>query len=74
MKTNMRARSDDSFISDIHENSVPADEDMDDITAIAVMGVTGSGKSNFIKHATSSERIKVGHSLQSCKKPYPFRK
>ena len=40
--------------------------DVEEITAIAVMGVTGSGKSNFIKHATSSDRVRVGHNLQSC--------
>jgi signal recognition particle receptor subunit beta len=33
---------------------------------IAVMGITGAGKSTFI--ATSSEKsVKVGHDLRSCK-------
>ncbi|KAJ9610386.1 hypothetical protein H2200_005163 [Cladophialophora chaetospira] len=44
----------------------PASDEMEDITAIAVMGVTGSGKSNFIRCATNSDRIKVGHNMQSC--------
>lgn len=47
-----------------HADFTPAD--LEEITAIAVMGVTGSGKSNFIKHATSSERVRVGHNMQSC--------
>jgi ABC-type lipoprotein export system ATPase subunit len=45
-----------------------ASHEMGGITAVAVMGVTGSGKSNFIKHATNSDRIKVGHNMESCKK------
>lgn len=32
---------------------------------IAVMGVTGSGKSTFIKHATGSEKVGIGHKLYS---------
>lgn len=55
----------DYALNDVDDSSLES-SDMDDITAIAVMGVTGSGKSNFIKHATSSERIKVGHDMQSC--------
>jgi predicted kinase len=31
-----------------------------------VMGVTGSGKSTFIKHATGSEKVGIGHKLYSC--------
>jgi len=37
----------------------------DDII-IAVMGVTGAGKSTFIS-LLSNEEIKIGHGLQSCK-------
>lgn len=33
---------------------------------IAVMGVTGSGKSTFIKYATGSEKVGIGHNLYSC--------
>ncbi|KAL7272119.1 hypothetical protein RUND412_005089 [Rhizina undulata] len=33
---------------------------------IAVMGVTGAGKSNFIRKITGREDIVVGHSLESC--------
>lgn len=34
---------------------------------IAVMGVTGAGKSNFIRLACGDENIEVGHDLNSCK-------
>jgi hypothetical protein len=34
---------------------------------IAVMGVTGAGKSNFIRLACGDEKIEVGHDLNSCK-------
>ncbi|KAF3921570.1 hypothetical protein AA313_de0203902 [Arthrobotrys entomopaga] len=37
---------------------------------IAVMGVTGSGKSTFIATLTGRP-IEIGHGLQSCKKPIP---
>lgn len=37
----------------------------DDIV-IAVMGVTGSGKSTFIQYFTE-EPLHIGHSLESCK-------
>ncbi|KAH0562389.1 hypothetical protein GP486_002912 [Trichoglossum hirsutum] len=33
---------------------------------IAVMGVTGSGKSTFIRTASGDESIVIGHSLKSC--------
>jgi hypothetical protein len=36
-----------------------------------VMGVTGSGKSSFIKLCCESE-VEIGHGLQPCK--FPFRK
>ncbi|KAF1995078.1 hypothetical protein P154DRAFT_446313 [Amniculicola lignicola CBS 123094] len=39
---------------------------MEDIILIAVMGVTGSGKSNFIRHATGGKGPKVGGDLESC--------
>ncbi|OAL42937.1 hypothetical protein IQ07DRAFT_553401 [Pyrenochaeta sp. DS3sAY3a] len=32
---------------------------------VAVMGVTGAGKSSFIKLVTRDERIKIGHGLES---------
>ena len=34
---------------------------------IAVMGVTGAGKSTFVSQCTGSPRLNVGHSLESCK-------
>ncbi|KAI9675987.1 MAG: hypothetical protein M1822_008373 [Bathelium mastoideum] len=33
---------------------------------IAVMGVTGSGKSTFIKTVSGNEDIEIGHALESC--------
>ena len=42
-------------------------KDLESITAVAVMGVTGSGKSNFIKHASQSDKVRIGPDLQSCK-------
>ncbi|KPI45820.1 uncharacterized protein AB675_253 [Cyphellophora attinorum] len=47
-------------------NGNVSESDAVKITAIAVMGMTGSGKSNFIKHATQSAQVKVGHHLSSC--------
>lgn len=35
---------------------------------IAVMGVTGAGKSTFVS-LLSGEDIEIGHGLQSCKTP-----
>jgi hypothetical protein len=40
---------------------------------IAVMGMTGSGKSTFIKRVTGREDIQVGHSLNSGQVFFPFR-
>lgn len=34
---------------------------------IAVMGVTGAGKSTFIKWASGNSDVVVGHDLESCK-------
>jgi hypothetical protein len=36
---------------------------------IAVMGITGSGKSNFCRKATQNMRIRVGVGFQSCTSP-----
>jgi ABC-type hemin transport system ATPase subunit len=33
---------------------------------IAVMGVTGAGKSTFIRWASGDEEVEVGHDLHSC--------
>jgi len=33
---------------------------------IAVMGVTGSGKSSFIATATGSDAVGIGHDFKSC--------
>jgi ABC-type proline/glycine betaine transport system ATPase subunit len=37
------------------------------ITLIAVMGVTGSGKSNFVRLITGADDSEVGHDLASRK-------
>lgn len=37
---------------------------------IAVMGVTGAGKSTFIQTATGSDDINIGHTLKSCRCTY----
>lgn len=34
---------------------------------IAVMGVTGAGKSSFIKAASGLDEVAVGHDLTSCR-------
>jgi len=34
---------------------------------IAVMGMTGAGKTYFIKHVTGLEEMEIGHGLKSCK-------
>lgn len=34
---------------------------------IAVMGMTGAGKTSFIKYVTELDEMEVGHSLKSCK-------
>jgi hypothetical protein len=46
--------------------SKPGDEEI----LIAVMGVTGSGKSYFCRSATGYDDIEVGHGLESCMHPW----
>ena len=46
------------------------DEPDPDRVGIAFMGITGSGKSSFIKALTGRSDIAVGHSLEACK-PWP---
>jgi putative ribosome biogenesis GTPase RsgA len=36
---------------------------------IAVLGVTGAGKSTFINRARGDDEMKVGHGMLSCKNP-----
>lgn len=33
---------------------------------IAVMGITGAGKSTLIKHLSEDSNVKIGHSMRSC--------
>jgi len=47
--------------SDFRDGLAPTESDM----FIAVMGVTGAGKSTFISHLTQKP-IKIGHDLQAC--------
>ena len=39
---------------------------VEDAVFVAVMGITGSGKSNFVKLATGSDKEIVGNNLTSC--------
>lgn len=45
---------------------IPFSKVAEDVVLIAVMGVTGSGKSNFVKLVTESEEVVVGKALTSC--------
>jgi len=54
------------------QNAEPQASDKFDITLIAVMGVTGSGKSNFIQLATESTEAVVGHELAVCTSSLPL--
>jgi type IV secretory pathway VirB4 component len=47
---------------DFRDGFQPQDSDI----FIAVMGVTGAGKSTFISHCTQ-KAVKIGHDLQACK-------
>lgn len=50
-------------------NSASSETGEDDIKApiiIAVMGMTGSGKSTFIQKASGLPNIDIGHALESC--------
>ena len=37
-----------------------------EVVVIAIMGMTGSGKSTFIRLATGRDDVRVGESLASC--------
>lgn len=45
---------------------IPFSKVMGDVILIAVMGVTGAGKSTFVKLVTGSEEVVVGKDLTSC--------
>ena len=45
---------------------VPFFKVAEDVVLIAVMGVTGSGKSTFVKQVTGSEKFVIGNELTSC--------
>lgn len=47
--------------------SLPTLQGAENVSLIAVMGVTGSGKSTFIKHVTGSDKVIVGSDLTSCR-------
>lgn len=40
-----------------------------EVNVIAVMGVTGSGKSTFIRKASGLDDVEVGEGLASCSSP-----
>jgi ABC-type uncharacterized transport system ATPase component len=46
------------------------DVSMEDPVFIAVMGMTGSGKSSFINRVSGRKSVSVGHGLDSCKSRY----
>lgn len=56
----------------VEKEPEPQANDNFDITLIAVMGVTGSGKSNFIQLATGSTEAVVGHDLAACTSSLPL--
>jgi len=45
--------------------SIPYRSRGDDKKLIAVMGVTGAGKSSLIKALTAKDDVRVGHGLES---------
>ena len=49
-----------------HSHGVPFGEIAKEQVFIAVMGVTGSGKSTFVQLATGSDEAVVGDGLASC--------
>jgi len=49
-----------------HPEGIPFSQVAEDVVVIAVMGVTGSGKSTFIQKVTGSESVVVGSNLVSC--------
>ncbi|KAJ4317353.1 hypothetical protein N0V84_007410 [Fusarium piperis] len=52
-----------------HASRGKGDENTENLSLIAVMGVTGSGKSNFLRHLIGKgeeKRPTVGHNLYSC--------
>ncbi len=49
-------------------SSKVSDSSHKDVIFIVVMGVTGSGKSNFIRHVTGGKGPKVSDELESCKR------
>jgi ABC-type proline/glycine betaine transport system ATPase subunit len=63
--TSMRDIADDDLV--MVANNKPQDNASPKIAVIVVMGVTGSGKSNFIRLATGSTDAVVGHDLTACK-------
>lgn len=54
-------------MADIMSNSSPKDIPEEPLLLIGVMGVTGSGKSTFVKSATGDESVGVGHTLEACR-------
>ena len=46
---------------------IPFSKVVEDVVVIAIMGVTGSGKSTFVKLVTGDNSVVVGQDLVSCK-------
>ena len=55
-----------TMAADQVRSGIPFGEVAKDVIVIAVMGMTGSGKSNFIQKLTGSKDAKVGDGLKSC--------
>ena len=49
--------------SDVYRNGAP--EDRERIRVFGVMGLTGAGKSTFIKKLTNDHNIVIGHDIYS---------
>lgn len=46
--------------------STMGDTALPDVVVIAVMGMTGAGKSTFIQKASGLKDVVIGHGLASC--------
>lgn len=39
----------------------------DEVYMVALLGITGAGKTTFAQHASGDMSLKIGHSIYSCK-------
>ena len=59
-------------VFDVYKNG--SLEDRERIRVIGVMGLTGTGKSTFIKKLTNDKNITIGRNIYSRKELHPQRK